>query len=389
MLKSKFSKNFQDLQPSPMLKLFQALQKYDNLINLGVGEPDLDSPQKTITALQDAVASGFTHYPPMNGYQDLRQEVCNYWSKWHKIEAKPEEVLITSGGIQGLYLILAAFVDPGDEVLVTDPCFPSYIGQTRYVGGKLVQMPVNESDGFMLTAKLLEQHITPKSKLLIINSPSNPTGCVIPRDEMERIAAVCEKHDLVVLSDEIYESFIFEGEHVSFATLPGMRERTYTLGGFSKTYAMTGWRLGYLIGSGANMMPLNILSTDTVMGVNAMVQRAGVVALRDCRDFIDDMVATYKKRVDSVHRLVNATPGMSCKKPHGSFYVFANISGTGLKSLDFSMKMIEEARVVVTPGASFGKNGDDFIRLSCNGTPEVLEEAFRRMTNALNGKPFA
>jgi aspartate/methionine/tyrosine aminotransferase len=389
MLNDKLRKNFQNLQASPMLKMFQASLKYDNLINLGVGEPDLDSPAKVIQALKDAVDSGFTHYPPMNGYLDLRQEICNYWGKRHGLEAKPEDVLITAGGIQAIYLLLAAFIDTNDEVLVTDPCFPSYIGQVRYVGGKLVQIPVNEDNGFILTAESLEAHITPKSKLLIINSPSNPTGAVIPRDEMEKIAVVCEKHDLIVLSDEIYEAYIFDGQHVSFATLPGMRERTFTLGGLSKTYAMTGWRLGYLIGSAVNMLPLNVLSTDTVMGVTSMVQKAGVVALRDCNDFVDEMAVKYKERTEHVYRLVNATPGMSCLKPKGSFYVFASISATGMNSVDFCMKMIEEARVVIMPGVSFGKNGDSFVRLSCNGTPEMLEEAFRRVTNAMNGKSFA
>ncbi len=387
-MKHKLNPIFQTLEASPMLKMFQATSKYNNLINLGVGEPDLNSPPEVIQAMKDAADNGFTHYPPMNGYADLRQEVCNYWGRHHAFDLKPEEVLITSGGIQGIYLVLTAFVEPGDEVLVTDPCFPSYIGQVRYVGGKLVPIPVQEENGFTLTAEQLEAHITPKSKLLILNSPANPTGGVIDREEMLKIAAVCEKHDLVVLSDEIYEAFVFEGEHVCFATLPGMRERTFTLGGFSKTYAMTGWRLGYLMGNAANLQVLNVLSTDTVMGVNAMVQRAGLVALRDCRGFVDAMVETYRERVSFVSDLINQTPGMSCIKPKGSFYVMANISGTGMNSVDFSLKMIDEARVVVMPGVSFGKNGDHFVRISCNGTPEVLKEAFRRMTDAANGKPF-
>ncbi|MCL2579627.1 MAG: pyridoxal phosphate-dependent aminotransferase [Oscillospiraceae bacterium] len=388
MLKNKLSNAFLELAPSPMLKMFQATAKYKNLINLGVGEPDLDSPPEVIEALKEAVDAGFTHYPPMNGYPDLRAEVCNYWGDFHGLKLTPDEVLITSGGIQAIYLVLTAFINPGDEVIVTDPCFPSYIGQARYVGGKLVGVPVYEKDGFVLTAEALKTHITPASKLLILNSPSNPTGAVIPRDEMEKIAKVVEKHDLMVLSDEIYESYVFEGEHVSFATLPGMAGRTITLGGFSKTYAMTGWRLGYLMGNVDIMRVLSVLSTDTVMGVPAMIQRAGVVALRDCRGFVKDAAALYKERVDAVAKLVNATPGMSCVKPKGSFYVFANIEKTGLSALDFAMKMIEEARVIVTPGTACGKNANNFVRISCNGTPEVLAEAFKRMTDALSGKPF-
>ena len=388
MLKHKLSHVFQNLEPSPMLKMFQASSKYDNLINLGVGQPDVPSPEEAVMALKEAVDAGFTGYPPMNGFLDLRQEVCHYWGKNHGLMLKPDEVLITTGGVQGIYLVLTAFIEPGDEVLVADPCFPSYMGQVRYVGGKLVPIPVREQEAFVLTADAIKAHLTPKSKVLILNSPSNPTGAVIGREELEKIARVCEEHDLVVLSDELYDAFVFEGEHVSFATLPGMKERTFTLGGLSKTYSMTGWRLGYLMASAEHLQVLHVLSTDTVMGVPAMIQKAGVAALRDGQGFIDRMHHLYKERVEHVAELVNQTPGLSCRKSKGSFYLFVNIAETGLKSVDFSLKMIEEARVVVMPGISFGKNGDDYVRISCNGTPEILEEAFRRMRNAMNGKPF-
>lgn len=388
MVKNKLANVFQNLEPSPMLTMFQASMKYDNLINLGVGQPDVPSPQAAIDALKEAVDAGFHGYPPMNGFPDLRQEISKYWKKNHNFEFDASEVLVTTGGINGMYMVLTAFINPGDEVLVADPCFPSYIGQVKYAGGKLVQIPVGEDVEFVLTAEAIEAHITPKSKLLILNSPSNPTGAVIPREEMEKIAKVVEKHDLVVLSDELYDQFVFDGEHCVFATLPGMRERTYTLGGLSKTYSMTGWRLGYLIATAENLQVLNVLSTDTVMGVPAMIQKAGVAALRDGDLYVEQMHDLYKARVAKVAELVNKTPGLSTIGSKGSFYIFINIAETGMKSVEFSLKMIEEARVVVMPGISFGQFGDDFVRISCNGTPEVLEEAFRRITNAMEGKPF-
>ncbi|GLC78560.1 pyridoxal phosphate-dependent aminotransferase [Lacrimispora brassicae] len=388
MLKEKTRKQFQNLQLSPMLKMFNATQKYTNLINLGVGEPDLDSPKEVLEVARQSIQDGYTHYPPMTGYMDLRQEICNYWETHHGLKRQPQEVIVTAGAIQALYLILSTFIDPGDEVIVSDPCFPSYINQVKFLGGRLTAVPVEEKDGFNLTADQIEACITPKTKVLILNSPGNPTGAVLSREEMLKIAAVVEKHDIYVISDEIYEALIYGEEHVSFATMPGMMERTFTVAGFSKTYAMTGWRLGYIMCDSRFIPALSVLSTDTVMGVNAVTQRAGYVALKDCRYFVDKMNALYSRRIAYTSELINKTPGLSCIRPKGSFYIMANISQTGMSSVDFSMKMLEEARVVVMPGVSFGENGDSFVRISCNGSEDVLNEAFDRMKQAMNGQPF-
>lgn len=384
-MSNKLREQFQNLQPSAMLKMFNATQQYDNLINLGVGEPDLNSPKEVIEVAVQALENGYTHYPPMIGYPDLRNEICRYWMTHHKLERAVNEVLVTSGAIQALYLVLTAFIEPGDEVIVSDPCFPSYINQVAFVGGKLIAIPVSESNGFNLTAEAIEAAITPKTKLLILNSPGNPTGAVLSRSEMMKIAQVVEKHDLIVISDEIYEALIYDEEHVSFATIPGMKERTFTIAGFSKTYAMTGWRLGYVMCDVKYMPALSGLATDIAMGVNAATQRAGYVALKDCQYFVDDMNRIYKERIKHTAKLINETPGLSCIKPRGSFYIMANITETGMNSVDFSMKMLEEARVVVMPGASFGQNGDDFVRISCNGDAKLLDEAFDRIKNAMQG----
>lgn len=384
----KLRKQFQSLQPSPMLKMFNATLKYDNLINLGVGEPDLDTPQEVIDVAVEAIKGGYTHYPPMTGYMDLKQEICDYWNTHHGLQRSPQEVIITSGAIQALNLILSMFVDAGDEVIASDPCFPSYINQVKFLGGKLVTIPVKEENGFNITAEQIEASITPKTKVLILNSPGNPTGAVLSREEMLKIAAVVEKHDIYVISDEIYEALIYDHEHVSFATLPNMLEKTFTVAGFSKTYAMTGWRLGYILCDAKFIPALSVLSTDTVMGVNAATQRAGYVALKDCWYFVEKMNALYKRRIEYTAKLINETPGLSCIKPKGSFYIMVNIKETGMTSVDFSMKMLEEARVVVMPGVSFGENGDNFVRISCNGSEDLMDQAFERIRNAMDGKKF-
>ncbi|NKC68559.1 pyridoxal phosphate-dependent aminotransferase [Vagococcus fluvialis] len=384
-MSNKLRSQFQNMKPSAMLKMFNATSQYDNLINLGVGEPDLESPKEVIDVAVQALENGYTHYPPMTGYADLRQEICNYWEKHHGLKRTANEVIVTSGAIQALYLVLTAFIDPGDEVIVSDPCFPSYINQIKFVNGVVVPVPVSEKDGFNMTAEALEKAITPKSKLLILNSPGNPTGAVLSRREMEEIAKVVKKHDLIVISDEIYEALIYNAEHVSFATIDGMMDRTFTIAGFSKTYAMTGWRLGYIMCDSQYIPALGALTTDIAMGVNAPTQRAGYVALKDCQYFVDKMNKIYSERISYTAKLINETEGLSCVKPKGSFYIMANITETGMTSEEFSMKMLEDARVVVMPGISFGENGDNFVRISCNGDKELLDEAFLRIRNAMAG----
>lgn len=387
-MNEKLKEQFQNMQPSAMLKMFNASLKYDNLINLGVGEPDLDSPQEVIDATVTAVKGGFTHYPPMIGYPDLRNEICAYWKKHHEVEMSPEEIIVTIGGSQALYSVMQAYIGEGDEVLVTDPCFPSYLNQIKYVNGTAVQVPVYEKDGFCMKAETLEKYITDKSKLIILNYPSNPTGAVIDRDELEKIAKIVLEHDLIVISDEIYEAFIFEGQHIPFATIEGMKERTFTVAGFSKTYAMTGYRVGYVVTDKKNINVLAAIETDTIMGVNSFAQKGCLAALKDCDYFVEKMVALYKSRIEHTVKLINSIDTLSCNKPKGSFYIMMNISKTGMKSEEFALKILEEARVVVMPGSSFGKNADDFVRISCNGSFEKLDEAFGRIKNALNGIKF-
>ncbi|HWQ29685.1 MAG TPA: pyridoxal phosphate-dependent aminotransferase, partial [Negativicutes bacterium] len=375
---------FKDVKPSPMLQMFEASSKYKDLISLGIGEPDAHTAPDIVKAAMEAALQGYTHYPPVTGYQDLRQAICEYWGKKYGLEAGADDVIIGVGATQAIYMLLQAIVNPGDEVIVPDPCFTPYLQSIEYVYGKPVCVPVKEENEFNMTAELLEQYITPKTRIVMLNSPNNPTGAVISREEALKIAEVIKKHDLILISDEIYEAFLYEGEHVCMATLPGMKERTYTIGGFSKTYAMCGWRIGYAIGPKQIIDVAKIINIGTTMCMNSISQRAALYAIKNCEQQVKEMVEIYRKRVSYAADRINAIKGMSCIKPKGSFYIFANIKSTGMKSMKFGLSMLENAKVVTIPGISFGPNSDDYIRISCTIPIEQMAVAFDRMEKALN-----
>lgn len=384
MDKSKLANLYQNIKPTPMLQIFEAASKYKDIINLGIGEPDFNTDEKIIEASTIAGREGFTHYAPINGFFDLREAVSNYWNKKHRINSIADEVLITVGGTQALYLTLQTFLNPGDEVIVTDPCFTPYLQDIEYLYGKPVPVPVYEENGFNLTAEELEKHITDKTKIILLNSPCNPSGAVMDKNEMEKIAKIVEKHDLYVISDEIYEAFVYDEQHISFATLPGMEKRTITVGGFSKTYAMTGWRIGYAIASRDIINVMKIIGINHTMCVNSMTQKAALYAIKNCEKLSKDMVEVYKERIEYAVERINNIKGISCIKPKGTFYMFANIKDTGMNSMEFSLKMIEEARVAVIPGIAFGENGEGYIRIACTVSIEKLGQAFDRIEKALN-----
>jgi aspartate/methionine/tyrosine aminotransferase len=374
---------FQQVSPSPMLQMFEAASKFTGLISLGIGEPDASTHFSITDAAAEAAKAGFTHYPPVNGFLDLRQAISKFWADKYGLESTADEIIIGAGATQAIYMVLQALLNPGDEVIVPDPCFTPYMQAIEYVYAKPVPVPLRESDAFNMTAELLEQYITPKTKIVMLNSPGNPTGAVISREEALKICEVIKKHDLILISDEIYEAFIFEGDHVCFATLPGMKERTFTIAGFSKTYAMCGWRVGYAIGPKNVIDIMKIINIGTTMCMNSVSQKAALFALTHCDEQVTEMVAEYKKRVDYAHMRINQIKGMSCVKPRGAFYIFANIKETGMKSMEFGMKMLEEAKVITIPGISFGPNSDDYVRISCTIPIEKMAAAFDRMEAVL------
>ena len=379
----KIASRFSELQPSLMLKFFQATAKVEDLSNLGIGEPDFDTEPDIVEAATKAGMEGFTHYPPVQGFLDLREEICRYWGKKYGLQSTPGEVFITCGGIQCPDLLFQALLDPGDEVLLPEPCFTAYFQQVEYNGGKVVPVPCYEKNRFAPSAEDIEKAITPGTRILMLNSPGNPTGAVIDRKTMEAIARVVEKHDLFVLSDEVYESILFEGEHISFATLPGMKKRTLTVGSFSKSHAMTGWRIGYAIGPEEVIRIMVTLSIVKTFSVNTLAQKAAFYALRTQEEKIRERNEIYRKRVSYVAQRLNNMPGVSCLEPMGSFYLFPNIKGTGMGSEEFSWWLLEDARVALLPGNCFGESGEGYVRISCALSMEELEKAMDRMEEAL------
>ena len=371
------------LQPSSMLKIFNAAAKIDDLSNLSIGEPDFDTDADIVDAAAEAGRAGFTHYPPLPGYADLRAEICSWWKRRHGLDATPDEVFVTVGGIQGSSLFFEAMLDPGDEALVVEPYFTAYAQQIEYAGGAVVPVPTRAEDGFQPSPDAIERAVTAKTRVLVLNTPNNPTGAVLSRECLEGVAEVAKRRNLFVLSDEIYESFVFRGVHTSIATLPGMKERTITLGGFSKSHCMTGWRIGYVIGRPDLLRTMITLSVVRTFGVNALAQRAALYALKTQDDRVRERTAVFGERMKYAVSRLNAMKGVRCDEPNGAFYLFPDISGTGKTSEEFAWRLLEAAHVAVVPGTSFGASGEGCVRVACTLPMEGLAKAFDRMERAL------
>jgi aspartate/methionine/tyrosine aminotransferase len=366
-------------QPSAMIKIFQATEKIEGVLNLGIGEPDFDTEHDIIDAAADAGKKGFTHYPPTSGYLDAREAVCNYWKRHHSLESTPDEVLLTAGCLHAPYLAMQALLNSGDEIMLIEPYFPPYVAQAEACGATLIRVETNEENGFAPTPSELDKAITPRSRILILNSPCNPTGRVYSRKRMEEIAAIVEKHDLFVLSDEIYESMIFRGEHVSFATLPGMKERTLTMSGMSKSHCMTGWRVGYAIGPVELIRVMTVISACQTFGLNTLAQKASVYALSNHDAKLIERKNIFAERMNYVTERLNKMKNVTCANAEGAFYLFPDIKNIALTSESFAWKLLEEARVATIPGSAFGKSGEGYIRIACTRSMDVLAQAMDRM----------
>ena len=371
------------LQPSSMLKIFNAAAKIGDLSNLSIGEPDFDTDADIVDAAAEAGRAGFTHYPPLPGYADLRAEICAWWKRRHGLDATHDEIFVTVGGIQASSLFFEAMLDPGDEALVVEPYFTAYAQQIEYAGGIVVPIPTRAEDGFQPSPDAIERAVTAKTRVIVLNTPNNPTGAVLSRECLEGVAEVAKRHNLFVLSDEIYESFVFRGVHTSVATLPGMKERTITLGGFSKSHCMTGWRIGYVIGRPDLLRTMITLSVVRTFGVNALAQRAALYALKTQDDRVRERTAVFGERMKYAASRLNAMKGVRCDEPNGAFYLFPDISGTGKTSEEFAWRLLEAAHVAVVPGTSFGASGEGHVRIACTLPMEGLAKAFDRMERAL------
>jgi aspartate/methionine/tyrosine aminotransferase len=351
-----------------------------DIIHLQIGEPDFDTPANIREAAKRALDAGATHYAPYPGIPELRQAIAEDATARKGFEVTPDRVFVTVGGKGVMLYAILGLVDPGDEVLVPDPGYPIYESLTRFVGATPVPIPIRMSNDFRLDVDELASLITPRTRVLVINSPANPTGGVLTRGDIERIAELAIRHDLWVLADEIYGRILYDGaEHVSIASLPGMAERTIVLDGFSKTFAMTGWRMGYAIVPESLIKIYGQLIINTISGVATFAQVGAVEALVGPQDDVDAMVVEFRARRDLIVDGLNAIPGIECRKPLGAFYVFPSIAGVGLSGADLAERLLQEVGVCVLPGSAFGVFGDDHIRISYANSQENLLEALGRI----------
>ena len=349
-----------------------------SVIHLEIGEPDFDTPANIREAAKRALDRGATHYTPTVGIPELRAAIAADATARKGFAVTPDRVAVVPGGKPVMFFAILALVDEGDEVIYPDPGFPIYESMINYVGGVAVPCPIRQENGFRLDPSELAALVTTRTKLIILNSPANPTGGVSTRDDLERIAAVAREYDFTILADEIYGRILYEGEHVSIASLPGMAERTIVLDGFSKTYAMTGWRLGYAILPEPLVTPFSRLIVNSVSCTNAATQWAGVEALTGPQSSVDQMVAEFKARRDLIVDGLNAIPGITCLRPSGSFYVFPDISATGLTGDELADRLLNEGGVSALAGTAFGQVGQYHLRFSYANSRENITEALRR-----------
>ena len=356
-----------------------------DIMDLGGGDPDFDTPEHIQQAAIEAMRSGFTHYVASSGIPQLRKAIARKLAQENGVEVDPDKgIIVTPGGKLALYATVMALLNEGDEVILPEPAWVTYRPVIQLAGGTTVPLNLTAENGFSITDDMLKAAITPKSKLILLNSPSNPTGKVLTRGELEIIAAAARENDLYVVTDEMYEKIIFDGrQHISIASLPGMAERTVVLNGHSKAFAMTGWRLGYLAGPPALVKEIGKIQEQTATCAPSFVQIGGVAALEGPQEPVARMTAEYERRRNFFVEMLNEIPHVSCFKPEGAFYAFPKFD-LGLNSIQLADMLLEKARVAGTPGSAFGAAGEGHVRFSFATSPEVLETAAKRIREMLN-----
>lgn len=349
------------------------------IIHLEIGEPDFDTPSNIIEAGTEALRNGYTHYGPSPGFPELRKRIAEDVSVTRDIPVTADNIVVTPGGKPIMFFSIMALVERGDEVLYPNPGFPIYESMIEFVGGKAVPMQLHESKDFNVDVDEVAQSITAKTKMLILNSPNNPCGSVMSKEDMKAIADLAVKHDLIVLADEIYKRFLYEGDHHSVTQFPGMLERTIILDGFSKTYAMTGWRIGYGVMPEPLVEPISRLVTNSVSCTPSATQIAALESLNGSQEEAHGMVREFKSRRDIIVNGLNNIPGINCAKPKGAFYVFPNIQGTGISSREFADDLLSEGGVAALAGEAFGEYGKGFLRFSFANSAENIQNALGRI----------
>lgn len=383
-MRNPLSEKIVNIAPSGIRRFFDLVSEMDDAISLGVGEPDFDTPWKIREEGIYSIEKGRTFYTSNAGLKELKQEISRYLSR--KINVKydsKDEIIVTVGGSEGIDIALRAMLDKGDEVLIPQPSYVSYLPCTVLADGVPVIIPLQRKNEFKLTVEELEAVVTEKTKILVLPFPNNPTGSIMTKKDLEPIAKFVVEHDLFVLSDEIYSELSYQGDHVSIASFPGMKERTVVINGFSKGFAMTGWRLGYACGPKNIIEQMIKIHQYAIMCAPTNSQYAAVEALRNCEDEVEKMRTAYNQRR---RFLVNEFKRMKldCFEPYGAFYIFPSIKEFGMTSEEFAMKFLEEEKVAVVPGTAFGECGEGFLRISYAYSLEDLKEAIGRLEKFIN-----
>jgi len=384
MPKNYLSKTVTALKPSGIRKFFDIAATMQNVISLGIGEPDFTTPQPIIDAGIHSLELGETHYTSNLGILELREAIADSLEKLYDVRYDPvSEIIATVGVSEALYLSFSAILDPGDEVIIPTPCFVSYQAEVALAGGVPVEVDTTVEENFQPNPDVIKKAITNKTKAILLGYPNNPTGAVVSREILQAIADLAEQHDLVVVSDEIYDRLVYDFDHVCFSSLPGMQERTVLLGGFSKAYAMTGWRIGYAAGPANLIKGLVRIHQYSVMSAPTISQYAALEALRVGEPYVQEMLAEYNRRRKLIHSGMNDL-GLPTFEPHGAFYVFPNIQGTGMDDETFAERLLKEEEVAVVPGSSFGDAGYGFVRCSYATNYKLIETALERIGAFLN-----
>ncbi|MBE2268258.1 MAG: aminotransferase class I/II-fold pyridoxal phosphate-dependent enzyme [Anaerolinea sp.] len=373
------SQSVQKMKPSGIRRYFDIAATMENVITLGIGEPNFVTPGHIMQAGMDSLMAGKTAYTSNSGTIELRRAISAYIERLYGVYYSPDDqVLVTVGVSEALFLALRAVLDPGDEVIVVQPCFVANAAAVEMAGGVPVIVNALIDDEFQITGAALEDAITPRTKAILISYPNNPTGAVLDHAHMLEVAAVAEKHDLLVISDEIYERLVYDVDHECFASLPGMYDRTILLSGMSKSYAMTGWRVGYATASAPLMDAMRKLHQYLIMSAPTMSQHAALRALTEGEGDVEDMRQQYDRRRRLIVNGFNNL-GLTCFEPRGAFYAFPNIEASGMSDEDFCERLLMEEQVAVVPGSAFGDSGRGFIRASYTNSYENIEEALERM----------
>jgi len=384
----KFSERFPLASNSEIGQVRQLVRGEKNLIDLGFGDVNFDTPDHIREAAKNALDEGYTHYVlPSEGIKELRDAIADKLLRDNNIKSDPDtDIVVTPGVQQAVNIIMQSILNPGDEVIIADPCWMAYPNAIQFPGGKVQYVPVREERNFRIAPEDIEKVVNKNTKLIVLVSPDNPTGSCLTKEDMEKIGEIALKNNLLVLSDEIYEKYIWtEHGHYSMAAIPEMKNNVVTINGFSKNYAMTGWRIGYIVTANKDLMNnIKALHAQYVATINSFVQKGAIAALIGDQKPINNMIKQYEKRMNLMVEKLNKIEGITCHKPGGSFYVYPSVKGTGMTSFDFAKLLAKEAKVLVYPGTAFGPNaGKYYLRLSLSVTESKIIEATERIAKAV------